>query len=99
MKLFLFLGLPFLTRWEEPHPVRQEESVIVRRWVYPSAGPESGEDLHNKAVDAERSGNLEAALDFSRESYVKRPRRRGMVYIERLEERIADQNTVAERIF
>ena len=96
MKLLMILGLPFVTRWEEPHPHCMDETVVMRRWVYAAAGPGSGESLHNKAVDAEKQGNLELALDLSRESYVKNPRRRGLAYIHRLQVRITERDALAD---
>ncbi len=96
MKLLILLGMPLLPRWEEPQPVDIDETVVLRRWVYSGAGPGTGQELHNQAVHAERVGDLERALDLSRESYVKRPRRRGLLYIQRLEERISDQQALAD---
>jgi hypothetical protein len=98
MKLFLILGLPFMTRWEEPHPVHQEESVILRRWVYPEAREGTDKAIHNQAVAAEQAGDLEMALELSQEAYVSRPRRRGLAYIERLEERIAGRSAMADLV-
>jgi hypothetical protein len=96
MKLLLILGLPLLTHWEEPHPVHQEESVILRRWVYPEAGEGTRKALHNEAVAAEQAGDLDRALELSQEAYVRQPRRRGLAYIERLESRIADRSFMAD---
>jgi len=96
MKLLLILGLPWLTQWEEPHPVHQEEWVTLRRWVYPDAREDTRQALHNDAVAAERAGDLDMALGLSQEAYVRQPRRRGLVYIERLESRIADRSVMAD---
>ena len=96
MKLLMIFGLPFIARWEEPHPQYLDETVVMRRWVYSMAGPGTGESLHNKAVDAERGGNLELALELSLEAYVKNPNRRGMAYIQRLEGRISERDAWAD---
>ncbi len=95
MKLLIMLGLPLMTRWEEPHPHCLDETVVMRRWIYAGAGPNTGQSLHNRAVDAERRGNLDLALELSLESYVKNPRRRGLAYIERLEVRISERDALA----
>ena len=96
MKFLLVICLPFLTQWEEPHPSQPDESVVQRRWVYPSAREGSGKEIHNRAVAAERSGNLQDALDLSREAYVLDPRRWEMAYLERLELRVADRDALAD---
>jgi hypothetical protein len=91
MKLLMMIGLPFLQSWEEPHPTESDESVMVRRWIHPRAGDGTGNAIHNQAVAAEMGGDLEVALDLSREAYVQEPRRRRLAYIEVLEARIADR--------
>ena len=99
MKVLLFLGLPSLVQWEEPVVGQPDEVVVLRRWVVPSADIGSAWDMRNRAVEAEREGELELAMALSREAYVQRPRRGWLAYVERLETRSLEQLALAELAF
>ena len=96
MKVLFFLGFPTLVQWEEPAIGRPDDVVMVRRWVVPGADDGSAWDVRNQAVEAEMEGDLELAMELSREAYVQRPRRNWLAYVERLETRAAERVALAE---
>lgn len=58
----------------------------IRRVVFPDPEPGTARRLHNDAVAAERSGNLDEALTLAKAAYGADPSPMAMDYIERLEE-------------
>jgi hypothetical protein len=57
----------------------------LERRVYKDAEPGTARELHNLAVDAERDGDLDQALELAKQAYVANPTARNMRYIEELE--------------
>jgi hypothetical protein len=56
----------------------------IRRLVYRDPEPGTARQLHNQAVDAERGGDLQAALQLAQEAYAANPSPGALAYIEDL---------------
>jgi hypothetical protein len=57
----------------------------IRRTIYRDPEPGTAQMLHNQAVAAEQSGNLDEALRLAREAYAANPSARSLAYLEALE--------------
>lgn len=57
----------------------------LERKLYANAEPGTARALHNSAVEAEQSGDLDKAMRLAREAYAADPSQRSMRYLEQLE--------------
>ena len=69
--------------------------TVRRRW-YRNPDPGTAMDLHNRAVDAERTGDLNAAIDLAQQALNASRSVRNVRYLEMLSERLAAEE-YAER--
>jgi hypothetical protein len=60
--------------------------ATIRRTLYRDPEPGTARNLHNQAVDAERSGSLDAAIKLARQAYAANPTPQAMRYIEALQD-------------
>ncbi len=67
-----------------------EPEEILRRW-YPHPKPGSAQDLHNRAVEAERAGELLQALALAEEAAALDPRASHRSYFQLLANRVMEQ--------
>ncbi len=72
--------------------------VQRRRRAFRKAAPGSAEEILNAAVDAERAGNVEEALDLAREAYVRKPTWWALEYVDQLEARAGCSTEVVEHV-
>jgi hypothetical protein len=61
----------------------------IRRTLYVDPEPGTARELHNAAVDAEREGQLDRALELARQAYAADPSPSAMRYIEALQSHAA----------
>jgi hypothetical protein len=60
--------------------------ATIRRTLYRDPEPGTARQLHNEAVDAEREGDLDRAVELARQAYAANPTQSSMQYIEALQE-------------